>query len=120
MSIIYKFPIETEVQTRCSYVILPKNSKVFSLALNGDNEAYIYAIVDSKEKEKERREILWLGTGWGLTTEEENKIKDYIFLGTYKTENNFVWHFWIEPEKIEWNCINFETNEIYKKHCYRI
>ena len=117
MSMIYKFPVEIEDG---SYVMLPKKSKVFSLVLHNDYDAYIYAIVDPKEKEKEKREVLWLGTGWKLTTEVENKIKNYIFLGTYKANNNLIWHFWIEPEKIKWNCIDFETNEIYTKHCYRI
>lgn len=102
MSIIYKYPIELDIENEGMYVNLPKGAKVFSVLVEDIHQAYVYAIVDSTEKEINKREVLWLGTGWELTKEQESKINYYTFLGTYKIQD-LVWHFWIEPEKEEFN-----------------
>lgn len=98
MSVIYKYLIELDMETETMYVNLPKNAKVFSLLVEDVNKAYVYAIVDPKEEQMNRREVIWLGTGWEFSDEQECKMDYYTFLGTYKL-NNLVWHFWIEPNE---------------------
>ncbi len=121
MSIIYKYPIEFEFDFGNTemYVNLPENSEVFSVIFTDIYTAYIYAIVHSTEGEKEKRDILWLGTGQELTKEQEDKIKYYTFLGTFKI-SDLVWHLWIEPEKEKWTCIDFDTNTFYEDTCYKV
>ena len=98
MSIIYKYRIKLDMETESMYVNLPKGAKVFSLLLEDIDKAYVYAIVDPKEEEINKREVLWLGTGWHLSKEQEIRISYYTFLGTYKL-NDLIWHFWIEPDE---------------------
>lgn len=98
MSAIYKYRIEVDLETKITYVKLPKNATVISVMLEDIYTAYIYAIVDPTEKEFYKREILWLGTGWELSKDQISKINYYTFLGTYKVEN-LVYHFWITPDE---------------------
>ena len=102
MSVIYKYPIEFDFKNQKIYVNLPENSEVFSTIFTDIYTAYIYAIVHSTEGKTEKRDILWLGTGQELTKEQEDKIKYYTFLGTFKIGNlNLIWHLWIEPKKVK-------------------
>ena len=99
MSIIYKYRVEMDLETESMYIELPIGADILSVIVEDPYTAYIYAIVDSKEKRTQRREVLWLGTGWELNEEQEIKIADYNYLGTYKApESYLVWHFWIEPD----------------------
>lgn len=98
MSVIYKYPIKIDVKNQKIYVNLPENSEVFSTIFTDIYTAYIYAIVHSTEGKTEKRDVLWLGTGQELTKEQEDKIKYYTFLGTFKI-SNLIWHLWIEPKK---------------------
>lgn len=119
MSVIYKYRIEVDLETENMYVKLPVGAKVLSVIVEGVSEAYIYAIVDPKEKEI-KKEVLWLGTGWELTKEQEMKMMDYDYLGTYKVPNSdLIWHFWIEPTKIEYDVFDFDSGKYIPQFYYK-
>lgn len=99
MSVIYKYPVELDINTKEVYVKLPKNSKVFSARCEDMYEIYIYAIVDKEETEMIKREVLWCGTGGDLSKEQEYKMDCYTFLGTFKAGQSLIWHIWIEPNE---------------------
>lgn len=104
MKTIYKYPIEYDSDRNVVYIKVPKGAIVTSV-LNLDMEAlsgYVYAMVDPTIEPTVKREVLWLGTGWHFTPEQEEKVKNYQFLGTHKDVNGFfVWHLWVEKEKVE-------------------
>ena len=95
MSVIYKYPIKIDEMNNF-YVELPIGAEIISILCEGTYDIFIYAIVNPKEEKVIKRNIIWLGTGWEIDKNIEDKIKYYTFLGTYKTKNNLVWHFWIE------------------------
>lgn len=100
MSVIYKYRVEMDLETESMYIELPIGADILSVIVEDPYTAYIYAIVDSKEERTQRREVLWLGTGWELNKDQEIKITDYDYLGTYKAPgSDLIWHFWIEPYK---------------------
>ena len=108
MSVIYKYPIKVkEDEMNSFYVELPVGAEVISILCEETYDIFIYAIVDPKEERTIKKDIVWLGTGWEINKKEEDKIKYYTFLGTYKTKNNLVWHFWIEPEELELDLYEF-------------
>ena len=110
MSVIDKYLIKYNQETNEMYVDIPKNAKPFSMRLEDRDKAYIYCIIDKNEHETIEKEILWIGTGWDINEEIEDKIKYYTFLGTYKY-NDLVWHFWMEPMWEEWEVYDFETGK---------
>ena len=110
---IYKYPIELDTETDKMCVKIPVNAKPFSVVLADASTAFVYCIVDTEEKDIVSKEVLWLGTGWGLNQEIVDKIKCYKFLGTCEVEdlkNKLIWHFWIEP-----NYPNIIKNQIHLK-----
>ena len=115
MSIIQEYLIEYNQEKDQMYIKVPKSAKTISMILEDVDKAYIYCTVNKDDDDDEiiKREVLWLGTGWNLNQEIENKIGYYDFLGTYKY-GDFVWHFWIEPMWEEWEVYDFETGEPFK------
>lgn len=100
MSVIYKYPIELDQKTEQMYIRVPRYAIPISVMVEDTSVAFVYCLVDSKEKELVQKDVLWLGTGWELDQEIEKKIRYYNFLGTHRfkdSKNNLVWHFWIEP-----------------------
>lgn len=110
--LIYKYIINIDLENKNMYVCLPVGAEAISMIYEDMDKAYVYALVDPLEKRKERREILWIGTGWELERDKVNKIKStYQFLGTY-TWNDLVYHFWIEPETWDLNRIFIDPIEL--------
>ena len=99
MSVIYKYPVQLNMDTKEVYVELPKNAQVFSARCEDICEIYIYAIVDKEETEMVKREVLWCGTGGDLSEDQEDKINYYTFLGTFKAGQSLIWHIWIKPDE---------------------
>ena len=120
MSVIYKYRVEMDLETESMYIELPIGADILSVIVEDPYTAYIYAIVDSKEKRTQKREVLWLGTGWELTEDQKMKIMDYNYLGTYKVPNSdLIWHFWIEPTKIEYDYFDFDSGKIITQSYYK-
>lgn len=120
MSVIYKYPIKIkEDEMNSFYVELPIGAEVISILCEETYNIFIYAIVNPKEEKVIKKDIVWLGTGWEIDKNIEDKIRYYTFLGTYKTKNNLVWHFWIEPDLEEYQCIDFDTGETYSSFYYK-
>ena len=104
MITIYKYAIEEDKENELFYINVPKGAEVISALAMSPMSGYIYAIVDNEEKEMERREVIWYGTGWPVDLTKVNS-SNYQFLGTFKQEvphlASFVWHVWVEKEKID-------------------
>lgn len=104
MITIYKYAIEEDKENELFYINVPKGAEIISAIDMSPMSGYIYAIVDNEEKEMEHREVVWYGTGWPIDLTKVGS-SDYQFLGTFKQEiphlAPFVWHIWVEKEKID-------------------
>ena len=109
MKSIYKYPIEINISSNSLYIQVPKGAELLSISIETPSIAFIYCLVDPDQEEMIKREVLWLGTGWEIDQETEEKIDRYKFLGTYKIKSekkdksDLIWHFWIEPELMDYN-----------------
>ena len=103
MKTIYKYDIIKDEETGIFFIEVPKGAEVISAAINQNTHeplGYIYAIVDPTLTPTIKREVLWLGTGWPLGKEDQEKMDGYQFLGTFQ-DGWYVWHIWVEYEDID-------------------
>ena len=94
MKTIYKYSINTGLTP----ITLPKRSQIFSANYDPSGVLCVWAAVDTREEEVEKRVIYLTGTGWPL---EDLKDWNYRFIDTVIDENNgSVWHvFELEERK---------------------
>lgn len=94
MKTIYKYSINTGLTP----ITLPKRSQIFSANYDPSGVLCVWAAVDTKEEEVEKRVIYLTGTGWPL---EDLKDWNYRFINTVIDKNNgLVWHvFELEERK---------------------
>lgn len=94
MKTIYKYSINTGFTP----ITLPKRSQIFSANYDPSGVLCVWAAVDTREEEMEKRVIYLTGTGWPL---EDLKDWNYRFIDTVIDENNgLVWHvFELEERK---------------------
>ena len=94
MKTIYKYSINTGLTP----ITLPKRSQIFSANYDPSGVLCVWAAVDTREEEMEKRVIYLTGTGWPL---EDLKDWNYRFIDTVIDENNgLVWHvFELEERK---------------------
>ena len=94
MKTIYKYSINTGLTP----ITLPKRSQIFSANYDANGVLSVWAAVDTKEKEMERRLVYLTGTGYPL---EELEYWNYRFIDTVIDKNNgLVWHvFELEERK---------------------
>ena len=94
MKTIYKYSINTGLTP----ITLPKRSQIFSANYDANGVLSVWAAVDTKEEEMERRLVYLTGTGWSI---EDLKDWNYRFIDTVIDENNgLVWHvFELEERK---------------------
>ena len=101
MKTIYKYPITKDEETGEFFIEVPEGAEVISAVINEkDSPGYIYAIVDPGLIPSVKREVLWLGTGWPLGKEDQERMNRYQFLGTFQ-DGWYIWHIWVEPEDID-------------------
>ena len=93
MKTIYKYSINTGLTP----ITLPKRSQIFSANYDANGVLSVWAAVDTKEKEMERRLVYLTGTGYPL---EELEYWNYRFIDTVIDKNNgLVWHIFELEEK---------------------
>lgn len=94
MKTIYKYSINTGLTP----ITLPKRSQIFSANYDPSGVLCVWAAVDTREEEVEKRVIYLTGTGWPL---EDLKDWNYRFINTVIDKNNgLVWHvFELEERK---------------------
>lgn len=94
MKTIYKYSINTGITP----ITLPKRSQIFSANYDPSGVLCVWAAVDTREEEVEKRVIYLTGTGWPL---EDLKDWNYRFINTVIDKNNgLVWHvFELEERK---------------------
>ena len=94
MKTIYKYSINTGLTP----ITLPKRSQIFSANYDPSGVLCVWAAVDTREEEMEKRVIYLTGTGWPL---EDLKDWNYRFINTVIDKNNgLVWHvFELEERK---------------------
>ena len=94
MKTIYKYSINTGLTP----ITLPKRSQIFSANYDPSGVLCVWAAVDTREEEMEKRVIYLTGTGWPL---EDLKDWNYRFIDTVIDENNgLIWHvFELEERK---------------------
>ena len=94
MKTIYKYSINTGLTP----ITLPKRSQIFSANYDANGVLSVWAAVDTKEEEMEKRLVYLTGTGYPL---EELEYWNYRFIDTVIDENNgLVWHvFELEERK---------------------
>ena len=94
MKTIYKYSINTDLTP----ITLPKRSQIFSANYDANGVLSVWAAVDTKEEETEKRVVYLTGTGWPL---EDLKDWNYRFINTVIDKNNgLVWHiFELEERK---------------------
>lgn len=94
MKTIYKYRINTGLTP----ITLPKRSQIFSANYDANGVLSVWAAVDTKEEEMEKRVVYLTGTGWPL---EDLKDWNYRFINTVIDKNNgLVWHiFELEERK---------------------
>ena len=100
MKTIYKYLITKNEETGGFFIEVPKGAEVISAIVNDNSSGYVYAIVDPGLIPSIKREVLWLGTGWPLGKEDQEKMDTYQFLGTFQ-DGWYVWHIWVEYEDID-------------------
>ena len=93
MKTIYKYRINTGLTP----ITLPKRSQIFSANYDANGVLSVWAAVDTKEEEMEKRVVYLTGTGWPL---EDLKDWNYRFINTVIDEKNgLVWHIFELEEK---------------------
>ena len=93
MKTIYKYSINTGLTP----ITLPKRSQIFSANYDANGVLSVWAAVDTKEEEMERRLVYLTGTGYPL---EELEYWNYRFIDTVIDKNNgLVWHIFELEEK---------------------
>ena len=94
MKTIYKYSINTGLTP----ITLPKRSQIFSANYDANGVLSVWAAVDTKEEEMEKRLVYLTGTGYPL---EELEYWNYRFIDTVIDKNNgLVWHvFELEERK---------------------
>ena len=93
MKTIYKYRINTGLTP----ITLPKRSQIFSANYDASGVLCVWAAVDTKEEEMEKRVVYLTGTGWPL---EDLKDWNYRFINTVIDEKNgLVWHIFELEEK---------------------
>lgn len=94
MKTIYKYSINTGLTP----ITLPKRSQIFSANYDPSGILCVWAAVDTREEEMEKRVVYLTGTGWPL---EDLKDWNYRFINTVIDKNNgLVWHvFELEERK---------------------
>ena len=94
MKTIYKYSINTGL----TVITLPKRSQIFSANYDANGVLSVWAAVDTKEEEMEKRLVYLTGTGYPL---EELEYWNYRFIDTVIDKNNgLVWHvFELEERK---------------------
>ena len=93
MKTIYKYSINTGLTP----ITLPKRSQIFSANYDANGILSVWAAVDTKEEETEKRVVYLTGTGWPL---EDLKDWNYRFINTVIDEKNgLVWHIFELEEK---------------------
>lgn len=94
MKTIYKYSINTGLTP----ITLPKRSQIFSANYDANGVLSVWAAVDTKEEEMEKRLVYLTGTGYPL---EELEYWNYRFIDTVIDKNNgLVWHiFELEKKK---------------------
>lgn len=94
MKTIYKYSINTGLTP----ITLPKRSQIFSANYDPSGVLCVWAAVDTREEEVEKKVIYLTGTGWPL---EDLKDWNYRFINTVIDKNNgLVWHvFELEERK---------------------
>ena len=94
MKTIYKYRINTGLTP----ITLPKRSQIFSANYDPSGVLCVWAAVDTREEEMEKRVVYLTGTGWPL---EDLKDWNYRFINTVIDKNNgLVWHvFELEERK---------------------
>lgn len=93
MKTIYKYRINTGLTP----ITLPKRSQIFSANYDANSVLSVWAAVDTKEEEMEKRVVYLTGTGWPL---EDLKDWNYRFINTVIDEKNgLVWHIFELEEK---------------------
>lgn len=103
MKTIYKYLVARDEDTGELFIEVPEGAEVISAIVSEktfDSPGYIYAIVDPTLTPTVKREVLWLGTGWPLGKEDQEKMDRYQFLGTFQ-DGWYVWHIWVEYEDID-------------------
>lgn len=86
MRTIHKFPLSVLGQQE---VTMPANSEMLTVGQDGTGALSLWAIVDP-EAEKEKRNILVVGTGGPLP--ESSEEEHYHYLGTAIMRAGLVWH----------------------------
>ena len=93
MKTIYKYSINTGLTP----ITLPKRSQIFSANYDANGVLSVWAAVDTKEEEMEKRLVYLTGTGYPL---EELEYWNYRFIDTVIDKNNgLVWHIFELEEK---------------------
>ena len=93
MKTIYKYRIDSCFTS----LTLPKRSQIFSANYDANGVLSVWAAVDTKEEEMEKRVVYLTGTGWPL---EDLKDWNYRFINTVIDEKNgLVWHIFELEEK---------------------
>ena len=83
MKTIYKYSINTGLTP----ITLSKRSQIFSANYDVNGVLSVWAAVDTKEEEMEKRVVYLTGTGWPL---EDLKDWNYRFINTVIDEKKWV------------------------------
>jgi hypothetical protein len=91
--VVWKFPIPLPEKTGRAFIDVPVSSEFLSVGLQGEDEPFVWALVDpvaADEIPPEMRRLVVANTG-GNVPEFPVSAR---FLGTVTTSNGIVWHVW--------------------------
>ena len=85
MKTIYKYDLQVGAGEFTT--LLPKDAEILSVQTQYGNPK-LWVIVDPDTGLHEERRIVVIGTGWGVP----DGMGRSEYVGTYQTEDGFVWH----------------------------
>ena len=89
MTRIFKYPLNDREAVQI--IEMPRNAQIISVGTDPIGNVCIWAAIEEKQPNKEKRIIYRIGTGWPIELIIGENAKKFDFIGSVK-DGEYMWH----------------------------